>query len=211
MLNAHPHAELRLRLPRLLLGLVLCGVGISLMVAGDLGLGPWDVLHQGLERLTGVSIGAVSIGVGALVMLAWIPLGERPGLGTVLNVLLIGIVIDATLLWLDTPSELWERVAMTGSGPVLFAVGSGFYLGAGLGSGPRDGIMTALGRRGVPIGAARGAIELTVLAGGWMLGGTVGLGTVLFAVSIGPLVHWAVPRLAVPTADPPPRGTRSAR
>jgi uncharacterized membrane protein YczE len=211
MLNAHPHADLRLRLPRLLLGLVLCGVGISLMVAGDLGLGPWDVLHQGLERLTGVSIGAVSIGVGALVMLAWIPLGERPGLGTVLNVLLIGIVIDATLLWLDTPSELWERVAMTGSGPVLFAVGSGFYLGAGLGSGPRDGIMTALGRRGVPIGVARGAIELTVLAGGWMLGGTVGLGTVLFAVSIGPLVHWAVPRLAVPTADPPPRGTRSAR
>jgi uncharacterized membrane protein YczE len=211
MLNAHSHADLRLRLPRLLLGLVLCGVGISLMVAGDLGLGPWDVLHQGLERLTGVSIGAVSIGVGALVMLAWIPLGERPGLGTVLNVLLIGIVIDATLLWLDTPSELWERVAMTGSGPVLFAVGSGFYLGAGLGSGPRDGIMTALGRRGVPIGAARGAIELTVLAGGWMLGGTVGLGTVLFAVSIGPLVHWTVPRLAVPTADPPPRGTRSAR
>jgi uncharacterized membrane protein YczE len=211
MLNGHPQAELRFRLPRLVVGLVLCGVGIALMVAGDLGLGPWDVLHQGLGRLSGVSIGTVSIVVGALVMLAWIPLGERPGLGTVLNVLLIGIVIDTTLLWLDTPSELWGRLAMTGSGPVLFAVGSGFYLGAGLGSGPRDGIMTALGRRGVPIGAARAAIELTVLAGGWVLGGTVGLGTVLFAVSIGPLVHWSLPRLAVPTADPPPPGTRSAR
>lgn len=197
--------------PRLLFGLVLCGLGIASMVAADLGLGPWDVLHQGLSRVTGLPIGVVTILVGALVLLAWLPLGERPGWGTVANVLIIGVVLDLVLLVLDTPTSLIARTGMTAAGPVLFGIGSGFYLGAGMGSGPRDGVMTGLARRGWPVGVARTAIELGALAGGWALGGTVGLGTVLFAATIGPIVHVSLPRLRV--ADPPiaRRGVRSAR
>lgn len=224
---------LRRRLPRLLVGLTLCGLGIAVMVAADLGLGPWDVLHQGLANLTGVPIGATSIVVGAGVLLLWIPLHERPGLGTVLNVVVIGVVIDVALLVLPQPASLGARTAMMLSGPVLFAVGSGFYLGAGLGSGPRDGIMTGLARRGWPVGIARATIEFTALALGWALGGTVGAGTVAFAVAIGPLVHVCLPWLALreptdaelassPPAmddlhdphdpdDPLPPGVRSAR
>jgi uncharacterized membrane protein YczE len=178
------------------------------MVAAELGLGPWDVLHQGLSNLTGAPIGTMSIVVGAGVLLLWIPLHERPGLGTVLNVLVIGIVIDLALLVLPTPQDLAARIPMMLSGPVLFAVGSGFYLGAGLGSGPRDGVMTGLARRGWPVGIARAAIEFTVLGLGWALGGTVGAGTLVFAVSIGPLVHVCLPRLAL---QDPPAGVRSAR
>lgn len=203
--------------PRLLFGLVLCGLGIASMVVADLGLGPWDVLHQGLSTVTGAPIGLVTIGVGAVVLLAWLPLGERPGWGTVANVLVIGAVLDLTLLVLPAPDHLALRGAMTAAGPVLFGVGSGFYLGAGMGSGPRDGVMTGLARRGWPVGVARTAIELTALATGFLLGGTVGVGTVLFAVAIGPIVHLALPRLKV--AEPPvgrgprPRrpGVRSAR
>lgn len=204
-------SELRRRLPRLLVGLVLCGLGIAVMVAADLGLGPWDVLHQGLSRMTGIPIGTVGILVGIAVLGAWLPLRERPGLGTVLNVLVIGIVIDLTLLVLDTPQALWLRWVMMAAGPVLFGVGSGFYIGTGLGSGPRDGIMTGLARRGLPVGWVRGGLELTVLALGWLLGGTVGVGTVWFAVAIGPIVHVALPRLALPDAPrTPPAGTGSA-
>jgi uncharacterized membrane protein YczE len=201
--------ELRRRLPRLLFGLVLCGAGIAVMVAAELGLGPWDVLHQGLANLTGAPIGTMSIAVGAGVLLLWIPLHERPGLGTVLNVVVIGVVIDLALLVLPTPAGLGARIPMMLAGPVLFAIGSGFYLGAGLGSGPRDGVMTGLARRGWPVGVARAAIEFTVLGLGWVLGGTVGLGTLAFAVSIGPLVHVCLPWLAIP--DPIPPGVRSAR
>lgn len=209
-------AELRRRLPRLLLGLTLCGWGIAVMVAAELGLGPWDVLHQGVSNLTGIPIGTVSIGVGAGVLLLWIPLRERPGLGTLLNVVVIGVVIDLTLLVLSTPSSLTARLMMMLSGPVLFAIGSGFYLGADLGSGPRDGVMTGLARRGWPVGVARATIEVTVLCLGWLLGGTAGLGTLVFAVSIGPLVHVCLPRLALrePAPDGPPPtdpGIRSAR
>lgn len=207
-----PRHELRVRIPRLALGLVLCGTGIALMVAAEVGLGPWDVLHQGIERLSGIPIGIVSIAVGALVLLLWIPLGERPGIGTVLNVAVIGLVIDAMLLWLPTPGPLWGRLVMTSSGLLLFGIGSGFYLGAGLGAGPRDGIMTAFARRGWPLGAVRAGIEVSVLGAGWLLGGTVGAGTLLFAVGIGPLVHWFVPRLAVTDiAARPAPGVRSAR
>lgn len=206
MRDTHSRAELARRLPRLLIGLVLCGLGISLMIAGDLGLGPWDVLHQGIARLTGIPIGMVTIGVGALVMLGWLPLRERPGLGTVLNVLLIGIVIDLTLLWLTTPDSLVLRTAMMLSGPVLFGIGSGFYIGAGLGPGPRDGIMTGLARRGLPIGAVRTAIELTALGGGWLLGGRAGIGTVVFALGVGPVVHVALPRLSVTDTTAAHRG-----
>lgn len=187
-----------LRMARLLVGLVLCGVGIATMVAADLGLGPWDVLHQGLSRLSGVPIGRVGIYVGLLVLLLWLPLPERPGVGTVLNVIVIGLVVDGVLLVLDTPAALLGRVGLLVIGPVLFGIGSGFYIGARLGPGPRDGVMTGLARqRGWPVGRVRTGIELTVLAAGWALGGTAGVGTVLFAVSIGPLVGFFLPRLEV--------------
>jgi uncharacterized membrane protein YczE len=206
----HAPAELRHRLPRLLVGLVLCGVGIGAMVAADLGLGPWDVLHQGLSRRTGVSIGLVLISVGVVVMLLWWPLRQRPGLGTVLNAALVGLVVDLTLVWLDTPDTLAARWALLLGGTVAFGVGSGAYIGAGLGPGPRDGVMTGLARRGWPVGAARTGIELSALAIGWLLGGTVGVGTVVFALGIGPLVHVSLPWLAVEDAEPAP-GVRSAR
>ncbi len=206
----HRPAELRRRLPRLALGLVLCGVGIASMVAADLGLGPWDVLHQGISRLTGLPIGMVAILVGVVVLGLWFPLRERPGLGTVLNVVVIGVVIDLTLLVLVTPAALWVRTSMMLLGPVLFAIGSGYYIGAGLGPGPRDGVMTGLARRGIPVGAARALLELGVLVGGWLLGGTVGVGTVVFAFGIGPLVHVLLPRLALADAVPQPGTHRPA-
>jgi uncharacterized membrane protein YczE len=199
------------RLLRLFGGLVLCGWGIAVMVAADLGLGPWDVLHEGLSVRTGIPIGTVTIAVGALVLLGWLPLRERPGFGTICNVVVIGVVIDLTLLVLDTPSSFAWRLALCLSGPVLFGVGSGFYLGARFGSGPRDGLMTGLGRLGVPIALARAGIELSALATGWLLGGTVGFGTIWFAVTIGPLVHASLARLSVPLEDAPPPGVRSAR
>ena len=210
----HARAELPQRLPRLVFGLVLCGWGIAAGVASDLGLGPWDVLHQGLSRNTGIPIGMMAIIVGMGVLGLWWPLKERPGVGTVLNVLIIGITIDITLLWLHTPESLSLRIALMIAGPLLFGIGSGFYLGVGLGSGPRDGIMTGLARRGWPVGIARATVELSVLVIGYLLGGTVGFGTVLFAVTIGPLVHWFLPRLRIPDADPaqtPALGVRSAR
>lgn len=208
----HTSGEIRRRLPRLMLGLVLCGWGIAAMVASELGLGPWDVLHQGLSVLIGLPIGTMGILVGILVLALWFPLHERPGLGTVLNVLVIGAVIDVTMLWLSTPDSLALRVVLMLAGPVLFAMGSGFYIGAGLGSGPRDGVMTGLARRGWPVGVARAMIEVTVLALGWLLGGTVGLGTVLFAGLIGPLVHWFLPRLTISDVEVVrARGVRSAR
>lgn len=192
----HTRPELRRRVPRLLFGLVLCGLGIASMVAGDLGLGPWDVLHQGIAERTGIPIGTVTIGVGALVMLLWLPLRERPGLGTLVNVVLIGVVIDLTLLWLETPESLLLRAAMMAAGPVLFGIGSGFYIGSGLGPGPRDGVMTGLAARGLPIAGVRTTIELSALGVGWLLGGTAGLGTIVFAFGVGPVVHWALPRFA---------------
>lgn len=200
ILVTHEPGALRARLPRLLLGLVLCGWGIAAMVAADLGLGPWDVLHQGLSRSTGIPIGTVGIIVGALVLLLWIPLREKLGIGTILNVVVIGVVIDLTLLVLPTPDSLWLRVLELGVGPILFAIGSGFYIGAGLGPGPRDGLMTGLARRGLPVGRIRTGIELTALGAGWLLGGTVGIGTAYFAVVIGPLVSWFLRRLTIPDA-----------
>lgn len=187
------------RVRRLLLGLVLCGLGIATMVAADLGLGPWDVLHQGLSRLTGIPIGTVGIIVGVLVLAGWLPLRERLGLGTIANVVVIGVTIDLTLLVLATPDSLLLRIVLLCLGPVLFAIGSGYYIGAGLGPGPRDGLMTGLARRGLPVGGVRTAIELSALGIGMVLGGTAGFGTVLFAVTIGPMVHVMLPRLTLPT------------
>jgi uncharacterized membrane protein YczE len=193
-----PVIEPRRRVPRLVAGLVLCGLGVAFMVAADLGLSPWSVLDQGISHRTGIPIGTVSIIVGALVLLAWIPLRERPGLGTVLNVVLIGTTIDLALLVLDTPTSTAGRVAYLAIGVFLWGPGSGLYIGAGLGPGPRDGLMTGLSDRGVgTIRLVRTGIELTALATGWLLGGSVGIGTVVFAVTIGPNVQFFLPRLAV--------------
>jgi len=206
-----PADELRTRLPRLLLGLTFFGVGIGLMVRADLGLGPWDVLHQGVAERTGISIGVVTILTGLVVLLLWIPLRERPGLGTVLNVLLIGVVVDVTLAVVDTPDAMWQRVALLVIGVYVFGPGSGWYIGAGLGPGPRDGLMTGIARRGHSVRVVRTGIELGALAIGAALGGSVGIGTVLFAFTVGPNVHWHLdrmslepPRARITPADEPP-------
>ncbi len=167
------------------------------MAESDLGLAPWDVLHQGIQVHTGILMGTVGIGVGLLLLLAFPPLKEKIGLGTVLNILVIGVVIDAAMAVLSQPQQTPVRWAFLLGGIVLIAYGSGLYIGAGLGTGPRDGIMTGLARRGVNVGAVRAAIELVVLVGGWFLGGTVGVGTVAFAVLIGPMVAWFLPRLSI--------------
>jgi uncharacterized membrane protein YczE len=198
MLGLRPVTEPAVRVPRLVAGLVLCGLGIAFMVAADLGLAPWSVLDQGISERTGIPIGTVSIIVGAVVLMAWVPLRERPGLGTVLNIILIGLTIDAALLVLDTPGAFAGRLGYLAIGVFLWGPGSGLYIGAGLGPGPRDGLMTGLAARGVgSIRAVRTGLEITVLVAGWLLGGSVGLGTVLFAVTIGPNVHYFLPRLTV--------------
>jgi uncharacterized membrane protein YczE len=193
-----PVVQPRVRVPRLIAGLVLCGLGIAFMVAANLGLSPWAVLDQGISDRTGIPIGTVSIIVGAVVLLAWLPLRERPGLGTVLNVLLIGVTIDLALLVLETPEAMTARLAYLALGALLWGPGSGLYIGARLGPGPRDGLMTGLAARGVgSIRLVRTGIELTALVAGWLLGGSVGLGTVVFAVTIGHNVQFFLPRLAV--------------
>jgi len=193
-----PVPEPARRVPRLVAGLVIVGLGIAFMVASDLGLAPWSVLDQGISRHTGIPLGTVSIGVGALVLLAWWPLRERPGLGTVLNILLIGLTIDAALAVLPTPGTLAGRAAFLALGVFLWGPGSGLYIGAALGPGPRDGLMTGLAGRGAgSIRVVRTGLELTALATGLLLGGSVGIGTLAFALTIGPNVQFFLPRLAV--------------
>lgn len=187
------------RLFNLYLGLALFGVSCAMIVASGLGLGPWDVFHQGLSEQIGVSLGWVVVGVGAVVLLLWIPLRQRPGLGTISNAIVIGLVIDATLTVLRQPASMAGRVLLLVGGVLFSGVATGLYIGAGLGPGPRDGLMTGLAARGHSIRIVRTALELAVLVVGWILGGTVGVGTVLFAVAIGPLAHFFIPRLAVPT------------
>lgn len=197
MLPIPPRPELRRRLPRLLFGLVLFGVGLALMVEAGLGLGPWEVLHQGVSIHTGIPIGTVGILTGFVVLGGWIPLRERVGLGTLANVVLIGVVYDLTILALPTPAAATIRWSALAAGIVLIGIGSGYYIGAGLGPGPRDGLMTGLAKRGLHIGWVRTGIEVSALVGGWLLGGTVGVGTVLFAFAVGPLVALFLPRLTL--------------
>ncbi len=191
------------RLPGLVLGLVLFGSGIALMVTSGLGLSPWEVLHQGIAVRTGIAIGTVSIVVGSVVLLAWVPIGERPGIGTITNILLIGSTTNVALdllpdlgpfaLESTSPVDLGVRGALLAGGILLIGLGSGLYLGADLGPGPRDGLMTGLHRRfGWSIRRVRTALEIAVLIVGFVLGGTVGLGTVVFALAIGPLVQAAL-------------------
>ena len=176
----------------LLLLIGLCGYGTSMamLVRAGLGLDPWDVFHQGLTRHTPLTIGAASAVVGVAVLLAWVPLRNRPGIGTIANVIVIAITVDAALAVLPSPSSMPVRIAMMVGAVVLNAISTVLYIGAGLGPGPRDGLMTGLvARTGISLRLVRTAIEATVLVAGWSLGGTIGVGTVLYALGIGPLVQ----------------------
>lgn len=181
-----------------MLGLVMFGVGITLMLRGAVGVPPWDVLAQGLALHTVIPFGFWTNIIGFAVLLLWIPLRERIRVGTVLNALVVGPVAQVGLWLLPEQESLWVRIPMFIGGMLIVAVGTGFYLGAQLGAGPRDGVMTGLHRRfGLPIWVARTGIEVVVLAAGWLLGGNVGLGTLAFALLIGPLVGFTIPRLTV--------------
>lgn len=187
------------RLTRLLFGLVLYGIGCAVTVAAGLGVDPWTVFAQGVARVTGIGIGWVTNVVGVGVLLLWIPLRQKPGVGTIANILLVGTSLQLAVGVLPHPDELWLQALMLVGGVVLVAVASGLYIGANFGPGPRDGLMTGLnGRFGWPIWACRLTVEGSVLVLGWLLGGTVGIGTVVFALGIGPLVHVAMPLLATP-------------
>jgi uncharacterized membrane protein YczE len=182
------------RLPQLYIGLVIYGVAAALKVRSELGLDPWDVFHQGLGNHAGLAIGTVVILVGALVLLAWIPLRQRPGVGTLSNMVLIGLALNAALEVLPEPHPIVWRAAFLVAGVGLSGVATGMYIGANLGPGPRDGLMTGLARRtGRSIRLVRTGIEVTVLVAGWLLGGVVGVGTVVYALAIGPLAQIFIP------------------
>lgn len=183
------------RFPLLILGLVLYGLSDGLLVLAGLGLDPWDVLHQGLSRSVGGQVGTWSCIVGAVVLLGWIPLRQKPGIGTLTNVILIGVVLNASLVLIPRPHGLAAQVVVMLAAVGLNAVATGLYIGAGLGPGPRDGLMTGIAARGHSVRLVRTAIELSALAVGWSLGGAVGLGTVVYALAIGPLVHITLPLL----------------
>lgn len=194
-----PIAQLRAgrlgrRLPQLFVGLAMYGVSLGMMVRGDLGLAPWDVLHSGLTGYVPLTLGQVLIVVSFLVMLLWIPLRESPGLGTVANALVIGLAADATLALLERPDALIARLALTLGGVALCGLATALYIGAQLGRGPRDGLMTGLARRtGLSIRLVRTLLEVTVVALGLLLGGVAGLGTVVYALLIGPLAQLMLP------------------
>jgi uncharacterized membrane protein YczE len=194
-------SRLPLRLAWLYAGLAGFGLSLALLVQARLGLDPWDVLSQGLARRTGVPIGWVVDAIGAVVLLAWIPLRQRPGLGTVSNVILVGLVLNAALAVVPAPAALIGRLPMLAAAIALNAVSTACYLGARLGPGPRDGLMTGIVARGHSLRTVRTAIELTVLVAGVALGGSAGIGTLAYALAIGPLVHLLMPRLTLRTGD----------
>jgi uncharacterized membrane protein YczE len=192
------HRPLR-RLTQLYAGLVLYGASMALQIRAGLGLDPWDVFHQGVADHTGLSFGTVVIITGALVLLAWVPLHQRPGFGTVSNVFVIGIAVDAALAAIPHAGSAPVAIAMLLGGVILNGIAGGAYIGAGLGPGPRDGLMTGLVRRtGRSVRRVRTTIEVSVLVVGAAFGGTGGIGTVVYALSIGPIVHAVLPRLTVP-------------
>lgn len=194
------------RLTLLLVGLFLYGASMAMVVRSVLGLIPWDVLHVGLQEQLPLSFGTVVVGVSILVLLLWIPLRQRPGLGTVLNALLIGPSADLTLALLPETDELGWRVLLLLGGILLNGVATGMYIGSQFGPGPRDGLMTGLARvSGRSIRLVRTVLEVVVVAVGWLLGGVVGLGTVLYAVLIGPLAHFFLPLFTVELPEGPRR------
>jgi uncharacterized membrane protein YczE len=183
---------------QLLVGLWLFGASVALLVRADLGLDPWDVLHQGISRRSDVPIGLVVIAVSIVVLSLWVPLRQRPGVGTLANLVLVGLCLEATLAVLPAPTDLPWRLAFLLVGIVGNGVATALYIGAGFGPGPRDGLMTGLAARGLSIRVARTSLEVTVLVVGWMLGGTVGVGTVAYALAIGPLAHIFIPLFTIP-------------
>src|SRR3954454_23485003 len=199
---------MRLRLVQLYGGLVLYGISSSLLVFANLGLDPWDVFHQGLSKTFGLAIGTWAIIVGVFVLLLWIPLRQRPGIGTVSNVVLVGLTMNVVLGHVDAPHAMGVRIACLVCGVFLNGVATGAYIGAGLGPGPRDGLMNGLAAGGHSIRRVRTGLELTVLVTGWLLGGTVGVGTVVYALSIGPLAHVFIPLFA--RGRPTPEGALEA-
>ena len=174
-------------------------MGLGLVIAGANGLPGWDVFHQGLSERTPLSIGAAVTAVGAVLLIAMVIVKEPIGIGTIANVVVIGLVVDATLWLIEEPGNRWMGAFMTFLGPLVVALGSGFYLGVRMGSGPRDGLMTALDKRGITLWKARFAIEATVIVVGLILGGTIGWGTVWFMIIIGPSVQLAVKHLSLPS------------
>jgi uncharacterized membrane protein YczE len=185
------------RLIQLFAGLVLYGFSASLLLLAGLGVDPWDVFHQGLSRELGLGVGTWTIIVGAFVLLLWIPLRQRPGIGTLCNAVVVGLVMNLCLATIPEPGGLAARFGVMVAGVFLNGVATGAYIGAGLGPGPRDGLMTGLAARGHSIRVVRTGLELTVLASGWLLGGTVGIGTVVYALAIGPLAHVFIPMLQI--------------
>jgi uncharacterized membrane protein YczE len=175
---------------KLLLGLLFCGIGITFMKQSQLGLSPWEVLHDGISKISGYQLGTISILIGLLVLLLWIPMREKPGIGTILNMLLIGIVTNLTLLVIPPVSQTVLQTSWLVLGVLLIGLGSALYLGSRLGAGPRDGLMMGFYRRtGWSIRLVRTLIEVSVLGLGWRLGGTIGIGTLAFALGIGPIIQ----------------------
>lgn len=184
------------RLPQLFAGLWLYGASMAMQIRATLGLNPWDVLHEGLEKHTGLSFGMITAITGVLVLLTWIPLKQKPGVGTIGNVVLIAVSVDVTLAVLPAPEGLLPRITLMTLGIVLNAVAFAAYVGSRLGTGPRDGMVTGFCRRtGVSLRLTRTAVELVVLGTGWLLGGTIGIGTILYALGIGPLSQLFLPAL----------------
>lgn len=199
---ALPRPRLR-RLLQLYIGLYLFGLSGALLLRSDLGATPWDVLHQGLSLQTRLSIGTWSIIIGALLMLLWIPLRQKAGIGTLSNVVVVGMSVDVSLWLLPTVDAMGWRVLLLVLGVLVCAIATGCYIGVGLGPGPRDGLMTGLAARGLSVRTARTLIELTVALSGFLLGGTVGVGTLVFMLSIGPLAQVFLPLMRMPEPTPP--------
>jgi len=195
------------RLSQLLVGLVLYGVSMAMLVRSGLGVDPWDVFHQGLANHVPLSFGQVTIAVGALVLLLWIPLRQRPGLGTLLNVIVIGLAADAGLALIPIAESWLAGTGLMLGGVAANGLAGALYVGARLGPGPRDGLWVALTQRtGHSIRLVRTVLEVTVVAVGWLLGGVVGIGTVIYALSIGPLVQWFMPWVEVRLDEPERNG-----
>lgn len=190
-----PADRLAQRIARCVAGLALFGLGISCFLTAELGLAPWDVFHQGVSRHTGIPVGIVIEITGVFILLLWLPLRERMGLGTLLNAIQIGLVVFLIGDHLPHTNLLVPRLGYLVAGLLAIGIGSGLYIGAGLGSGPRDGLMLGLSKRGISVRLARTAVELAVLVGGIALGGGIGVGTVAFTFGIGPLVQFFLPRL----------------
>ncbi|WP_353814679.1 YczE/YyaS/YitT family protein [Agromyces sp. SYSU T00266] len=197
------------RLVQLFGGLYLYGLGIALIVRGELGVAPWDVLTQGIAKQTGLGFGLITVITSGIVLLLWIPIRQKPGFGTLMNALLVGPFADLSLWMIPTGLDLWLRIVMLFGGIVVLAAATGLYIGAHFGPGPRDGLMTGLHRRtGWKIWIVRTGIEVTVLVTGFLLGGNVGVGTLAFALLIGPLCGWTIPLFAVRRGPSVRRGAR---